>query len=211
MSTVTILGAPQSNFVRVVRMLCHEKGIGYDLVPLRPQTPEVKAITPTGKIPAFRHGDVTIAETMAICGYIEQVFPGPTFTPADPVAAAAVTMWVSVVATHVDQVLLRQYFAAYRFPGTPDGAPDRARIDALVPKCAAVFAMLEKELSAHDYLGSGHFSLADMFAYPILSYMPRMPETAELLKASPHVQAWLDRIEVRPSAAATIPPPFPPS
>jgi glutathione S-transferase len=60
MSTIEIIGAPQSNFVRVVRMACHEKGVGYDLVPARPHSPEVKAVSPVGKIPVMRHGDLAL-------------------------------------------------------------------------------------------------------------------------------------------------------
>jgi glutathione S-transferase len=36
MATLQIIGAPQSNFVRAVRMLCHEKGVEYELDPARP-------------------------------------------------------------------------------------------------------------------------------------------------------------------------------
>ncbi len=210
MSTLEIIGAPMSNFVRVVRMACHEKGVGYDLVAVRPHSPEVKAISPIGKIPAMRHGDVALFETRAICGYIDAVFPGPKLIPAEPVAAAMCEQWMSAVTTHVDNVLLRQYLIGYFFPGTPDGSPDRARIDAAVPKLAPVFAMLEAELTKHRYLGGDSFTLADIMLFPLVNFLPRAPESAALMKASPHLQAWFDGINTRPSAVATVPPPPPP-
>ena len=51
MATLEIICAPQSNFVRTVRMACEEKGVPYTLSPARPQTPEVAAIHPFGKMP----------------------------------------------------------------------------------------------------------------------------------------------------------------
>jgi glutathione S-transferase len=66
-SELQIIGAPQSNYVWVVRIACHEKGVPYTLVPVMPHTPDVDAIHPLGKIPALRHGNVRIAESRAIC------------------------------------------------------------------------------------------------------------------------------------------------
>src|SRR6185312_11665841 len=67
MPELQIIGAPQSNYVWVSRLACHEKGVTYTLVPVMPHTPEVDAVHPLGKIPALRHGNVTLAESRAIC------------------------------------------------------------------------------------------------------------------------------------------------
>ncbi len=209
MSTVTIIGAPMSNFVRCVRMACHEKGVGYDLVVARPHSPEVLAISPTGKIPAFRHGALALFETRAICGYIDAAFPGPKLIPADPTQAAICEQWMSYTTTTADIILLRQYLIGYFFPGTPDGAPDRARIDAAVPKLAPVFKVLETEFTAHPYFGGDVFTMADILLFPLVNFLPRAPESAALMEASPHLRAWFDRISARASAIATAPPPRP--
>ena len=39
------------------------------------KTPEYLAINPMGKVPALRHGDVTITEVAAICTYLADAFP----------------------------------------------------------------------------------------------------------------------------------------
>ena len=62
-ATLEIIGAPQSNFVRTARIACMEKGVPYTLTPARPHTPEVDAVHPLGKIPAMRHGEVTLCES----------------------------------------------------------------------------------------------------------------------------------------------------
>ena len=70
-------------------------------------------------------------------------------------AAALVEQWISIVNTTVDPVLMRQYLVAYLFPGTADGKPDRARIEAALPKMPALFDLLDKALRivVNDELG----------------------------------------------------------
>jgi hypothetical protein len=80
-----IIGVPQSNYVWVVGIACHEKGVPYTLVPVVPHAPEVDAIHPLGKIPALRHGNITLAESRAICFYIDRVFSGTPLVSRDAV------------------------------------------------------------------------------------------------------------------------------
>jgi glutathione S-transferase len=209
MPTLEIIGAPQSNFVRTARMACVEKGVPYTLTPARPHSPEVDAIHPFGKIPVMRHGDLSLCESKAICSYIDLAFDGPPLIPRDPAGAARTEQWVSLINTSIDPVFLRQYLLAYFFSGLPDGAPDRAKIEAALPKMRQMFALLDRELSQRSYLAGADFTLADAFLLPIMHYMGKMPESAEMLRASPHVVAWFDRVAARPSARETEPPPMP--
>ncbi len=209
MATLEIIGAPQSNFVRTARMACVEKGVPYTLSPAPPHAPEVQAVHPLGKIPAMRHGDVTLGETKAICTYIDMAFDGPPLMPRDAAGAARIEQWISMVNTGFDPVLVRQYLRAYFFSGLPDGAPDRAQIDAALPKMRDMFALLDRELGARPYLAGNEFSLADAFLLPIMHYMRQMPESGEMVTASPNVAAWFDRVSARPSAKETVPPPVP--
>ncbi len=209
MPTLEIIGAPQSNFVRTTRMACVEKGVPYMLTPARPHTPEVDAIHPFGKIPVMRHGDLALCESKAICSYIDLAFDGPPLIPRDPAGAARTEQWVSLINTSIDPVFLRQYLLAYFFSGLPDNAPDRAKIEAALPTMREMYALLDRELSQRSYLAGTNFTIADAFLLPIMYYMGKMPESAEMLRASPHVAAWFDRVAVRPSAKETEPPPMP--
>lgn len=209
MATLEIIGAPQSNFVRTARIACMEKGVTYTLNPARPHTPDVDAIHPFGKIPVMRHGNLTLCETRAICGYVDQAFDGPPLIPRDPVAAARTEQWISLVNTGFDLVFARQYLLACFFSGLPDGAPDRARIEAALPKMRECFAILDRELGLRPYLAGTDFTLADAFLLPLIHYMRLMPESGEMMNASPNVGAWFDRIAARPSVKETEPPPMP--
>lgn len=209
MAELEILGMPQSNFVWVCRIAAAEKGVPHANPPSMPHTPEILAITPTGKIPAMRHGAVTLGESRSICGYIDRAFDGPALLPADPVAAAKAEQWVSLVTSWVDPVCVRQYLVGYFFPGTPDGSPNRAVIDPAVPKMQAQLAVLEQAVAANGHLAGPDFTLADIYAVPIVYYLRMVPESAAALRESPALSAYLDRMLARPAIAATTPPPLP--
>lgn len=209
MPDLQIIGAPQSNFVRTVRLACAEKSVPYTLTPVFPHSPEVDAIHPFGKIPVMRHGDVALAETKAICTYIDLAFDGPPLIPRDPIGAARTEQWISMINTGFDPVFVRTYLMAYFFSGLPEGAPDRPKIDAVMPKMRDMFGVLDRELGRRAYLSGSAFNLADMFLLPIVFYLRQMPESAELLTASANLAAWFARVSERPSAQTTIPPPMP--
>jgi glutathione S-transferase len=209
MTTLELIGVPQSNFVRTARMACIEKGVPYTLDPARPHTPDVDSIHPFGKIPVMRHGDLRLCETKAICTYVDLAFDGPPLIPRDPVGAARTEQWISLVNTGFDLVFIRQYLVAYFFSGLPDGAADRAKIAAALPTMREMFAVLDRELGARAYLAGESFTLADAFLLPLMHYMRLMEESGEMMRASPHVSAWFERLATRPSAKETEPPPIP--
>src|SRR3984893_12613126 len=115
MSKVEIVGFAPSTYVRVVRMVCEEKGIDYELRPLPPHSPDVVAVHPFGKIPVMRHGDFSLCESKAIATYLDRVFPGPTLIPNDPRLAAVAEQWISLVNSVMDSTLIRNYLLCYLF------------------------------------------------------------------------------------------------
>lgn len=208
MPTLQIFGAPQSNFVWVTRIAAAEKGMQYELVPVFPHTPLVDAYHPVGKIPAMRHGDFALGESRAICLYFDRTFTGPSLIPADPHLAAKTEQWVSLICTHVDPLLMRQYAGEYFFPKSPDGGPDRARIEPILQAVEAQIAFLDQAVEPTAHLIGETFTLADAYLIPILFYMRELPESRGMLTRCKHLSAYLDRHLQRPSVKATIPPPM---
>jgi glutathione S-transferase len=209
MPELQIIGAPQSNYVWVARIACHEKRVPYELVPVMPHTPEVDAIHPLGKIPALLHGDVTLAESRAICFYIDQAFDGPPLVPRDPANGARTEQWISIVNTHFDVLVARPYVGAYFFPGTADGSPNRAIIESVLPKLEAQFAMLDRAVAKTHFLVGGTFTLADMNVLPMLFYLHHLPESGALLRRSAALEDYYIRHLALASVKDAIPPPFP--
>lgn len=157
----------------------------------------------------MRHGDVELCESKAICTYIDIGFEGPPLVPRTAHGAALVEQWISLFNTAIDPVLARQYLLAYFFSGLPDGAPDRARIEASLPKMRDLFALLERRLADSRHLGGDDFTLADAFLLPLIHYMAKLPESGAMLRESPALAGWFDRVSTRPSAQQTVPPPMP--
>jgi glutathione S-transferase len=206
---VQIIGIPQSTYVRVVRMVCEEKGVPYDLVPAPPHSPEIDALHPLGKVPGMRHGDVELCESKAIATYLDRTFGGPKVIPEDVASAAAVEQWVSLVNTAVDPCMVRSYLFQYIFPKGADGKPDRAAIDHVLPAMQAQFDILDKAVAKSGNLAGNGYTLADINLMPILYYVQRFPEGGGMLQSAKNLLAYFDRHAARPSYQATMPPPRP--
>ena len=209
MPELELIGAAPSNYVWVCRIALTEKGVPYRLNEARPHTPEVDAIHPFGKIPVMRHGEVALCESRAICRYIDEVFDGPKLMPTDCAKAAQVEQWVSIVNTHIDPLWVRQYLGAHFFPNTPDGSPDRVRIEAALPKMEQQFAAMDRAVAATGHLVGDTFTLADIDFMPILFYMGMKPESSALLQRMSALKAYYDRHMARKSVQATVPTWFP--
>ena len=85
MSDVTLFGFPRSTFVKIVGLILTAKGVPYTFhntedemyLPIHLQR------HPFGRVPALQHDDFMLYETSAIAAYVDEVLPGPKFTPAD--------------------------------------------------------------------------------------------------------------------------------
>ncbi len=97
-----IYGFPLSPFVRKVVVAVNEKGLAAEVVPSNPSQPddEFAAVSPFHKIPAFRDGDFTLADSTAIVTYLEAKYPEPPLLPAAPEARAK-AIWFEEVADTV--------------------------------------------------------------------------------------------------------------
>jgi glutathione S-transferase len=207
MATLQLYGFPQSTYTRVARMACEEKGAAYELTPAPPHSPPVYAIHPFGKIPVMRHGDLELYESKAIATYVDRAFGGPKLFPDDPVQAAQVEKWVSIVNTLVDPVWIRRYLFAYIFPKTPDKSPDRPIIEAAVPEMRKQAEILDRGLAASGSFSGNGFSFADINMMPILFYVQKFPEGAEIVNGAKNLKAFYDRNAQRASFVKTDPPP----
>jgi glutathione S-transferase len=207
LADLKIIGAPQSNYVWAVRMVCEEKGVPYDLVDVRPHSPEVAAVHPFGKIPVMRHKEVELCESKAIATYIDRTFGGAKVIPDDPACAALVEQWVSLVNTTIDPLMVRVYLVNYVFPKGADGQPDRAVIDAAVPTLQKQIGILDAAVAKTGYLAGNQYTLADINVLPILFYVNRFPEGSAALKSTKNLSTYFERHSARPSFKATVPPP----
>ena len=81
-----LYGSTMSPFVRKVAAYAAEKGIELELQPtgFPNPTPEFRAASPFGKMPALVDGDFSLADSSAIIHYLEAKYPEPDLIPSDP-------------------------------------------------------------------------------------------------------------------------------
>ncbi len=206
MSDLTIYGVPQSSYVRTVRMVCEEKGVSYEVSPLRPGSEENLALHPFGRVPAMQHGDLHLYESSAIARYVDEVFPGPSLVPSTPLERATMERWISTINSYLYDDLVRRYVLAYVFPKGADGKPDRAAIEAALPNMRRDLHLVDKGLAGSDWLAGKTLSLADLFIAPILSYVGMFPEGAAFLADCKNMQRVGAAMMERPSFQKTAPP-----
>lgn len=202
--TLQIIGFPRSNFVRATRMAAHEKGVEYEHIAAMPHSDEVKAIHPLGQIPAMRHGDFELFEAIAIIRYIDATFDGPALFPSDAQAAAKVDQWCSIVATSVDQLLLRNYVVPYAFHRDEEGNVIRDKIDVAIKRFPKMFGLLDAAV-ADGHVGSNEFNMADCFLMPMLAGVQMFPEGKEAVANHAALADYFARLSERESFKVTSP------
>ena len=75
-----IYGVPISVHTRKVIVVALAKKLEHEVIPVVPVIPgnppaNWRELSPTGKIPALTDGDFTVADSAAICGYLERIHP----------------------------------------------------------------------------------------------------------------------------------------
>jgi glutathione S-transferase len=203
---IEIFGTPHSNFVRAVRVAIAEKGLPYEYHPVRPHSPEARAVHPLGLVPGLRHGEVVLGESQAIITYLDGLWAERPMGPSGPIAEAAeITQWISIAATAVDRTLIRRYVVPYAFPKGADGSPDRAAIEAVLPDLRNVFTVLQARLAGRDYVAANRFTFADALLLATLNPALRRPEATDLSADAPAVRRYFELHSPRPSFVATAP------
>jgi glutathione S-transferase len=178
---------------RIVRWMPEEVGEPYrtEVIDYGPamKSPAYLAINPMGKVPALRHGTVTVTECAAICAYLADAFPaaGLAPPPADP-ARAPYYRWM--------------FFAA----GPVEAAVMIKTLGVVVPKeregmvgcgtMADVLGALETAVSGREYIAGDRFSAADVYVGSHLIWGMQFG-TLEKRKA---FEDYCARLSTRPAA-----------
>ena len=193
---------------RLVRMFMLEKGIEIPLVEIDLMAGENRRApytdaNPSGQMPALELGNGSvIAETVAICEYLEDIQPEPHLIGATPEERAETRMWTR----RVDLNIVEPLANGFRYS---DGAPlfkDRMR---LIPQAAADLKAIAQEklawldglIEGQAYLAGGRFTMADILLFSFLDFGKAVGQSIDPTLVN--VNAWYARVAERESAAAT--------
>ena len=161
-----VYGANGSPFVRKVRVFLAEKSIPYEMETVIPLnvSPEYKKLHPMGKIPAFRDGDVTLADSSIICAYLEKKYPTPPLYPSDPYTYAKSLWFEEYGDTALAQVIGGKIFfpklvAPLFYQRTPDEAAIKKAFDEELPPLCDY---LEGQLGNQEWIVGDAFSIGDI-------------------------------------------------
>ena len=204
-----LYGSSLSPYARKVLAYAAEKQIELEVNPTGAapgqQSDEFLEASPFRKMPAFRDGDYTLADSSAIVHYLEAKYPERPLIPSDPQLRGK-TIWFEEFA---DTILVscgaKIFFnriVAPRFFGKPgdEEAARQAEINDLPP----ILDYLEKNVpDAGGYLVGDALTLADIaVAGPFANF--RHTSTNVDPQRYPRTVAYVDRILSRSSFAPLI-------
>lgn len=197
-----LCGFHLSNYHNKVRIALLEKGIAFEEdAACRPsQQDEFLARSPMGKVPFVElDGGVRLAESQAICEYLEEAYPQKPLYPRDPLARAKVRELVIVIELHLELVARRLYRQAF-FGGSISDELKRS-VEKDLAKGVRAFGQLAK---FRPYIAGAELTLADCSAFvhlPLVTLSTRIIYGRDFLEGMPQVKPYLKMLGERPAFA----------
>ncbi len=212
---IRLYHVPLSPFCRKVRLSLAEKRLEVELVEERywERSAEFLRRNPAGKVPVLRADGLLLAESAAICEYLEDRNPEPPLLPGSPAARHEVRRLVGWFDDKFhSEVTSRLLHERVTKKIAQLGHPDSARITSGAKAMKAHLAYMGSLLEERRWLAGSQPSLADFAAAAHLSALDYI-STVDWSQ-SQAVRDWYARIKSRPafrSLLADTVPGFPPS
>ena len=192
---------------RTVRMFLLEKSIDLptveiDLMGGENRRPPYNERNPAGQLPALELDDGRVlAETVAICEYLEELNPRPALIGATPEERAETRMWLRRVELGITEHL----YNAFRFGVGIDLFRPRMRVvpeavDGLKGIVADKLTWLDGLLAGKSFVCGERFTLADVALFAALDFGRTVGQPFD--EGLGNVSAWFARGGARPSAQA---------
>jgi glutathione S-transferase len=189
---------------RRLRVFVAEKGlqIPYEIVEAgRNRTPEFLAKNPAGSLPVLELDDGScIAESVAICRYLEGHHPEPNLMGRDATEQAIIEMWSRRIELNLFGPVGRAFwhtdprFAGLPIKQFPDyGASQRDLAHLQV-------AWLDSQLKGKEFIAVSRYTIADIHGLVAIDFGIRAG--LKLDPALKEVSRWHSAMAARPSANA---------
>ncbi len=152
---------------RVSRWMLEETGLPYEEVILdygsTMKSPEYLAINPMGKVPALRHGGVTITEGAAICTHLADLVPEKALLPppGSPLSGLCYR-WMFFAAGPLESFLTARKYGTLA-PTSEAGYGNEADL----------LRTLEQAVAGKAYLVGDAFTVADLYMASLMGFYMR--------------------------------------
>lgn len=198
--------APKAPNPRRVRIFMAEKGIDIprvtvDLATNEHLAPPFAALNPMRKTPALELDDGTvIAETVAICRYLDALHPQPALFGEGALEQALVEMWqrrIELEFLFPVAHAFRHLHPAMREREVPQ-VP--AWGEANKPRALEFLAFLDGHLADRPFVCGERFTIADITGLCAIDWM--RPARIVMPEDLSNVRRWHEQLSARPSASA---------
>jgi len=161
-------------------------------------------LNPSGQMPALKLDDGTvIAETVAICEYLEETHTFPALIGTNAKERAATRMWMRRVELNITE----SKYAAFRFAEGYGLFKDRIHC---IPSAANDLKMIGQEkliwldglMSGRSYIVDDQLRLPDIALYCCLDFCKDVGQPLDL--SLKNIGAWFKRVDLRPSAQSSL-------
>ncbi len=191
---------------RRVRWFLAEKGVDdleivqIDLMTGEHKTPEYRAEVGMTNVPALILDDGTaLTESVAICRYLESLYPEPNLFGRDARDTAIIEMWTRRAELMAAMPLMQ---------AVRHGHPALAVLETQVPEVAAnnrqmaerSLAIFDKRLGESEWIAADRVTMADGVLYSGIEFSRLV--RFEVPEAMPNVTRWLAAMRARGSAKA---------
>lgn len=191
---------------RRVKIFVAEKGIDIAFEKLEinkaeHRTPEFTALNPYQRVPVLVLDDGTaIAESVAICRYLEALHPEPNLFGVGALESALVEMWNRRMELglmyHVSQCFRHRHPAMAEMEKPQIGA----WADANEARVYSSLEILDAQLSKSAFVAADRFTIADITTLVAIDFMK--PARLEVPASLGNVKRWHEDVSSRPSARA---------
>ncbi|HEY9619594.1 MAG TPA: glutathione S-transferase family protein [Crinalium sp.] len=200
MSTLQLYFAKASTFSQRTRVVVLEKGIEFTPVEIDLQNkPEgFTQISRYGKVPAIKHGNVSLYESAIINEYLDEVFPEPPLLPRDAGGRAIARLWIDYANT--------RFVPAFNklLRGKDTQEQEQGRREFLEALLYLEQEGLGKRSGNGSYWLGDTFSLVDISFYPWFERLPLLEQFRQftLPTETPLIQQWWSVVRDRDSIKA---------
>jgi glutathione S-transferase len=123
-------------------------------------TPEYRAMNPTGLVPTLQEDDFTLWESNAILRYLAHAHAaGSPLWPDQPHARAEVDHWMDAQQTVLNRPMGTVFWGLVR---TQADKRDLTSVAAAIEETAGAWRLIEARLNRHDYIAGAAFTLCDI-------------------------------------------------